>query len=259
MSNGMNVLGLIGQMGYGMSILGLGLAISLALVHLLAGRSKWIAQLPQNLWTSFAGGVSISYIFLNVFPELTEAQTEIEASGNVIVSYFEHHVYLLSLIGLLLFYGLEKVVIKSRAHNKEMTGDNVPEPGIFWTHIAFVAIYNAILGYLFRESAVHGIRECIILFFALGLHFLVNDVGLRHYHRKAYDQIGRWVLAGAIVTGWCVGQVTDFNEAAIAAIWALIAGSIIFNVLKEEMPDSPDSHFGFFTVGLVAYAIILSF
>lgn len=259
MHYGTSLLGLVAQQAeYEVSVLGLALAVSLGLVHVFAGRSAWIAQIPQNLWTSFAGGTSMSYIFLNIFPELAYAQTELEVSENALIDYFEHHVYLLSLVGLSLFYGLEKWVERSRQHNEKMIGKDTPSPGIFWMHIAFISLYNAILGYLFRESAVHGIKDCVILFFALGLHFLVNDVGLRQYHRRAYDQIGRWVLAGAIVAGWCVGQVTSFNEAAIAAIWALVAGGVIFNVLKEEMPDNPDSHFGLFAVGLVFYAIILS-
>ncbi|MEL6940162.1 MAG: hypothetical protein AAFO84_13315 [Cyanobacteria bacterium J06598_1] len=243
----------------GWDFLGLGLTLALAAVHLFAGRSHWLAQVPQNLWTSFAGGISITYIFLDIFPELSDAQLEIEESGSWLVSYFEHHVYLLSLIGLATFYGLEKVAVRSRQKNEAKTGESFTEPGIFWMHIAFFALYNAMLGYLFRESAVHGLLDCVILFFALGLHFLVNDVDLRQHHRRAYDRVGRWILAGAIVVGWCLGQTTRFDEAAIAAVWALIAGGIIFNVLKEEMPENPDSHFGLFTLGAVLYAAILSF
>jgi len=240
------------------NILGLLLAVGLATVHISVGRSQWLAKIPQNLWTSFAGGISITYIFLDIFPELSQAQSEIEESGIALVSYFENHVYLLSLIGLATFYGLEKLAVRSRQHNKATTGKNNTEPSIFWMHITFFALYNGILGYLFRESAVHGIVDCIILFFALGLHLLVNDLDLQHHHQKAYNHIGRWILAGAIVTGWCIGQVTHFNEAAIAAVWALIAGGVIFNVLKEEMPENPDSHFGLFSLGAVIYAIILT-
>ena len=60
------------------------------------------------------------------------------------------------------------------------------------------------------------------------------------------------------MTGWCIGQATHFNEAAIAAVWALIAGGIIYNVLKEEMPENPDSHFGLFALGATVYAAILT-
>jgi predicted enzyme related to lactoylglutathione lyase len=36
-----------------------------------------------------------------------------------------------------------------------------------------------ILGYLLRESEDHCLVACLLLFFALMLHFVVNDVGLR--------------------------------------------------------------------------------
>ncbi|MEM6598629.1 MAG: hypothetical protein AAF635_10720 [Cyanobacteria bacterium P01_C01_bin.69] len=246
--------------------LGLLLAVGLATIHISIGQwlglsrggAQWLAKVPQNLWTSFAGGISISYIFLRVFPELSQAQQEVEESGFALIDYFENHVYLLSLIGLAVFYGLEQLAVRSRQYNKKMTGENTTESGIFWLHITSFAIYNAILGYLFRESAIHGITECIILFFALGLHFLVNDLGLRQHHRQAYDRSGRWLLAGAIMAGWAIGQATHFNEAAIAAIWALVAGGVIFNVLKEERPDNPDSHFGLFAVGAAVYTVILT-
>lgn len=240
------------------NILGFLLAVGLATVHISVGQSRWLTKIPQNLWTSFAGGISIAYIFLDIFPELSHAQNEIEESGIALVAYFENHVYLLSLIGLAAFYGLEKIAVRSRHHNRAMTGENNTESRIFWMHIAFFALYNGLLGYLFRESAVHGIGECIVLFFALGLHLLVNDLDLQHHHRHAYNRVGRWVLAGAIMTGWCIGQATHFNEAAIAVVWALIAGGVIYNVLKEEMPENPDSHFGLFSLGAAVYALILT-
>jgi len=238
-------------------MLGLGLAIALAMVHLFAGRALWLNGVPQRLWGSLAGGISISYIFLDILPELSHAQIELEESGVAIVLYLERHVYLLSLVGLALFYGLEKLAMRSRNRNKATTGEHVTELAVFWTHVGFFAVYNALLGYLFRESAVHGITDCLILFVALGLHFVVNDVGLRKHHKTAYERAGRWILAGAIVTGWVIGQASEVNEAAIATIWALVAGSLILNVLKEELPESHESHFGWFLVGTGVYSAIL--
>ncbi|MGB3789108.1 MAG: hypothetical protein WA949_13940 [Phormidesmis sp.] len=184
------------------NVLGFGLAVGLGMVHILAGRSHGLSRLPQERWASFAGGISIAYVFLNVFPELSQAQADIEDWENWLVVYFENHVYLLSLIGLSLFYGLEKLAVRSRDHNRKMHGKNETEPNVFWFHIIFFAMYNAILGYLFRASAIHGITDCALLFFALGLHFVVNDVALREHHQRAYNRFGRWILAVAIVAGW---------------------------------------------------------
>ena len=53
-------------MEYGMSVLGLVLAVGLAVVHLFAGRLPWVTKIPQKFWISFAGGTSIAYIFLDL-------------------------------------------------------------------------------------------------------------------------------------------------------------------------------------------------
>ncbi|MEO1348646.1 MAG: hypothetical protein AAFW84_07590 [Cyanobacteria bacterium J06635_15] len=238
-------------------MVGLLLAVCLALVHVFASRSRWLTSIPHHWWVSFAGGVSIAYIFLDVFPELSKAQAEVEHTGGLLIDYLENHIYLLALAGLAIFYGLEKLALRSRRHNQKTTGDNATGSGIFWIHITSFAIYNAILGYLLRESENHGLVACLILFIALALHFVVNDVGLREHHKQIYDRFGRWLLAAAILVGWSLGQATHFNTAAVAAIWALVAGGVILNVMKEELPEKQESHFGLFVTGAMIYSAIL--
>lgn len=239
------------------SLLGLLLAIALGLVHIFASRTQFIARIPQRWWISAAGGVSIAYIFLAVFPELGSAQEEVEKSAGHILVYVENHVYILALVGLAIFYGLEKLALCSRVHNDQMQGQDCTQPGVFWLHIMSFAIYNAILGYLLRESAEHGLMACLLLFVVLALHFLVNDVGLRAHHKQTYDRLGRWILAGAIITGWAFGEAFHVDAAAIASIWSLVAGGVILNVLKEELPEEQDNHFGMFVAGATIYSVLL--
>jgi hypothetical protein len=54
-----------------------------------------------------------------------------------------------------------------------------------------------------------------------------------------------------------LGQVFHIEEAALATIWALVAGGIILNVLKEELPPQQDSHFGMFITGAIIYSLLL--
>lgn len=239
------------------NILGLWLAICLALVHIFVSRMQWLNVIPQRYWISIASGVSIAYIFLDIFPELERAQTEFEHSGVFLLDYLEKHVYVLALVGLTLFYGLEKIALRSRQQRQQTHGEDCTPPGIFWLHVISFAIYNGILGYLFHESEDHGLTACLVLFVALALHFLVNDVGLREHHKRSYDQLGRWILAGAIILGWVLGLAFYVNAATIATIWALIAGGIILNVLKEELPEEQESNFGMFLLGVVLYSGVI--
>jgi predicted membrane protein len=75
-------------------------------------------------------------------------------------------------------------------------------------------------------------------FLAMALHFVVNDFGLRENHKHAYHKVGRWILAGAIIVGWVVGVGSELSKAAIALLFAFLAGGVILNVLK--IPNSQD-------------------
>jgi hypothetical protein len=52
----------------------------------------------------------------------------------------------------------------------------------------------------------------LFFFFAMALHFVVNDNGLRENHKESYDRMGRWILAAAIIVGWVIGQGTEIYD-----------------------------------------------
>ena len=68
-------------MNIAVNIVGLALASCLGLVHIFASQTQWLSSVPQRWWVSIAGGVSIAYIFLDILPELSHAQTEIQHSS----------------------------------------------------------------------------------------------------------------------------------------------------------------------------------
>ncbi len=232
--------------------------LCLALLHIFIGKLNWIdSTIPKDRWLSLGGGVSIAYVFLEILPELNQAQLEIESVINNAVLYLEKHVYLLALIGLLIFYGLELLVQHSRQLNREAGREDGSSLGIFWIHIGAFAIYNALIGELLSNTEERGLVNAIILCIALGLHFLINDHSLREHHKAVYDNIGRWVLAAFLVFGWIIGQAVHLDKAAVAAVWAFVAGGIILNALKEELPSLQHSRFWSFALGLGGYTLLL--
>lgn len=90
----------------------------------------------------------------------------------------------------------------------------------------------------------------------MALHFVVNDHGLRENHKHSYDRIGRWLLA-AIILGWAIGHRTEIHQAAIALLFSFLAGGVVLNVLKEELPEERQSNFWAFALGAAIYAALL--
>jgi hypothetical protein len=119
------------------------------------------------------------------------------------------------------------------------------------------ALYNALIGYLMLHREEPGVGSLIFFAFAMGVYFVVNDFGPREDHKGAYDRAGRWVLAAAVLAGWAVGLLLDISEAALAVLFAFLAGGVVMNVLKEELPEERQSRFWAFALGAAIYSAFL--
>ena len=91
----------------------------------------------------------------------------------------------------------------------------------------------------------------------MAMHFIVADQGLCEQFFPAYDQLGRWVLAAAPLVGWLLGVWIDVAPLAVSALFDFLAGGIVLNVLKEELPERRHSHFSAFPLGTGLYAALL--
>ena len=230
------------------------LALGFALVHLLIGRLTFLHAIPRSRWLSAAGGVAVAYVFLHVLPELAEGQRTVREHLAGARALTGRHVYLLALVGLAAFYGLERLIRSARRAGA--TEDTLP-PGLFWLHLTSFALYNVILSYLLlhREDATPA--GLLLYFVAIGLHLVTTDFGLRQDAPAGYDRVARWALSAAVLAGWLLGVRVDVAEPAIAMLFAFLAGGIVLNVLKEELPEERESRFGAFALGAGGYALVL--
>lgn len=233
-------------------------ALLLALIHIYAGKLKFLRKSPRSRWLSLGSGVSVAYVFVHILPDLGEAQEQLQSHVQFIDA-IEHHVYILSLVGMVAFYGLERAADASRERSVRSGGDDATQADVFWLHMVSFSLYNALIGYLLMHREDGGLVSLMVYVFAMALHFIVNDYSLCGDHKHVYDKIGRWILAGAVIFGWVLGTQTTISEAATAVLFAFLAGSIILNVLKEELPQANESKFGMFAAGALGYSGLLLF
>ena len=227
-------------------------ALVIAGVHAVAARVRVSAPLPHRLWLSGAGGVSIAYVFVHVLPELQAGQrafieTELGLGG--LVPYLEHHVYLVALVGFVGYYGVDRLARR---------GDESDESDArFRLHLASFAVYNGLIGYFLVHRIESDVRGLAIFTGAMALHAFVTDAGLDRHYDEAYRRYGRWVLAAAVLAGWAVARAVELHELAIVTLFAFLAGGIVLNVVKEELPEEARSSFTAFAVGAAGYAVLL--
>lgn len=147
----------------------------------------------------------MAYVFVHILPGLGARQRAL-ADGEPAAA-FEHHVELFALVGFGAFYGLEKLAHRSESSETSEATESSrtaatasgtetgTSAGVFWFHIGAFATYNAVIGYLLVHREEGGPANLAFFAVAMALHFLVNDHSLRDHHRRAYDDVGRWVLA----------------------------------------------------------------
>jgi hypothetical protein len=60
-----------------------------------------------------------------------------------------------------------------------------------------------------------------------------------------------------VLAGWALGLAIEVHEAALALIFAFLAGSVVMNVMKEELPEDRAARFAPFFGGTAFYGAVL--
>jgi hypothetical protein len=238
-------------------------AVLLAVVHVFAGKLTFLEGVPRSRWLSAAGGISVAYVFVHLLPDLGEGAEHV-ARALPTASLTRTSTYVVALAGLALFYGLERYTRRDRAGGGIESGGE-GEKGTasstsrraFWISTGAFAVYNVLVGHLLVRGEGGPRRWVVLYVVALALHFVVNDFGLREHHKQRYVRVGRWLLAAAVLTGAVVGLLVDVPRHVLALLAAFLAGGIVLNVLKEELPSDRRSRFWAFCVGAAGYASLL--
>ncbi len=231
-------------------------ALTLAVLHIAARLLTFLDALPRSRWLSLGSGISVAYVFVHLLPELAQIQRELGDFNAGFVPNLERHAWLLALAGLATFYGLEQLA--RRSGTVRNGGDRAATHGaVGWVHLGSYTAYNGIVGYLLADRVQAGATDLVLFTVAMGVHFVVNDHGLREDHGHVYHDYGRWAVGGGTLAGWALSAAMDVSETAIGLLIALLAGGIILNVLKEELPEDRQSRFLPFAGGAAAYTALL--
>ncbi len=234
------------------------LALGLASVHVFSLRLSFLDGIPRNRFLSFAGGMAVAYVIIQILPAIANYQIAFEEfASKSVIGLIKHHLYIVTLISLIIFYGLERYAKISRIKNRNSKGQDQAAPNIFWLHIGPFAFTNLLIGYLLINQNKNGLTPLLLFFLAMAFKFIVDDRGLHDNFKDLYDKEGRWILALAVIIGWVINYFVDIPDVGPGLLQAFIAGAIILNVLKEELPETRESRFWAFALGALSYSALL--
>lgn len=233
--------------------LSLASVVFLSLIHVLADMLRWKRDLPQKYWLSFADGISISYVFLGLLPKIIEGTAAFPTTLGYAAEILKHSPFLPLLIGLVAFYGMERLVEKT-APELEPQVDDSPTGLRVWIHLSSYGLYKAIIGYLIVQ--MNDPISLVIFVLSMAVHFLVVDYRMMAIHKGVYQRIGRWALTVAILAGWIVGATTVISPVLVTLLLSFLAGGIVLVVLEEEFSREHPSSFPAFAIAVILYAAV---
>lgn len=216
----------------------------LAVIHLMSNQPAITNWIWRGNFLSFAAGISFAYVFVDLLPSLEQGQTAIKKVFDNLIPYFDKHAYLIALFGVLFYYGL---------HTASKTKINRD----FWLEMIGYVLFNFFVGASLADSSNPDIQPIILFTVAIGLHYFVHDHNVGEDNELLYQQTCRWVLVVALFGGYLVGYLTHIPDAIGAILMSFIAGGVILNTLRYELPKRQQVGFPYFVFGALLYTALI--
>ena len=228
----------------------------LMLTHAL---SPWFSkQLPGQgkAFISFAGGASVGYVFLEMLPNLVEYNKPIGEyllQNKWLTSFTELSIYIVALVAFLIYYGFD---LFAERYQAEKHDNRI----VYLLHLVMFCIYNLIITYTMSLRTLTGITYTVLFTFAMALHFVLTDRKFNRMYPSRFKHFGRVFLSISLFAGWLLSAIFDpIRVLFVAFMTAFLAGSILLNVFREELPNSDIASFRWFAFGSLLIAVILLF
>jgi hypothetical protein len=226
----------------------------LILFHYL---SPWFANhLPGEgkEFISFSGGVAIAYVFLHMLPDLVEYNKPIGIfliKNQWLTPFTELAIYIVALMGFLIYYGFELIAERYQDLKQNVTL-------VYRLHLLMFCLYNFLITYTMCLLALSSIAATFIFTFAMSLHFVLTDRKFSRLYSTRFNHLGRFILMLALASGWLCSALFDPVNVLVASFMvAFLAGSILLNVFREELPASGLISYCWFSVGTILITLIL--
>lgn len=236
-----------------MPLTSLFVALGFSFIHLSSRHFK-LRLFSVNQFTSFVGGISLAYVFFHLLPTVQAYEHEVMETFHLSSQNASHLIFGSMLLGIVVFYFLELGLKSSRI---KLIKKNAHTSGIFWAHIGSYFLYNFIVGLLLSHHLFESSITALLYLVAIGIHFLTNDWVLRHHFESLYDRYGLNLLVISVLLGWGIGLILTIPHTYIGLLEAFVAGGLVLNALKDELPACRGNGLTSFMTGLILYSGLL--
>ena len=207
---------------------------------------------------SFNAGIAIAYVFMNFLPELSEAsEIFLEHTQDLHRLFSQQWVYGASLLGFVLFYGIEYIVIAKRSPSGSEEAEDPTEKIRFIVTIVAYALYAGLICYLLVDSFEDGYTNEALYTVAMALHFISLRYSLWNEYGDIFGRWGKNILGVSCLVGWMIAIFLPQPVMVVITLLGFVSGGIIMTTMIAELPGEKEGRFLYFFLGAALYAGLL--
>ncbi len=185
---------------------------------------------------SVSAGVSVSYIFLILLPEIY--------TGSITISRI---LFLAILFGFGIFHVIEKYI------RQNFTGPALRKEHRL-VHSLTSFVYFFVVGFLLVKLAEDdGSLSSILLFVPIALHIVIDSLPRRHtkkHHLRALS-------ASSPFLGAILASFVDIGKMGNVILLGAVGGALLYTVVRESLPRDREGKPMYFTTGLLLFTVLI--
>lgn len=188
---------------------------------------------------SFSAGVAISYIILNLFPEIS-SYALIEGK----------RIFFYALFGFVTLNLIEQYVYKGagRLKNASSFHKNI--------HIVYFFFYNFFIGMVLVSFTTKGLTQTMLFFIPFLLYIIVEILPQEF---KFKNNLSKVFYSMAPLFGSLIGVTyKDFAISTFGQLIALVTGTLLYIVIRESLPSDKAEKPLYFIIGVLSYTFIIA-
>jgi hypothetical protein len=211
--------------------------LAMGLGHYFSENTLKLCKKVLGEVTSFAAGISVTYVFMQLFPEFVKRT----------FSVYHPSIFLSILVSFSAFHIIEKYIYQ-----------HSPRKGVFRklsiedTTISF--IYHFIIGILLVELTAKNLVEGALFFFPVFFHTAVHTLPVditKSRNMKIF-------LATATLWGVLTAAYIYTPSMMITTILiGFVIGALLFSVIRHSLPTGREGKPLYFVLGMLIYSMII--
>jgi hypothetical protein len=217
-------------------VVGLILALTLSVVDFLTEGLFSKASPNKMKFISVSAGVSVSYIFLILLPEIYSRSITINRI-----------LFLAVLFGFGIFHIIEKYI------RQNFTGPALRKEHRL-VHSSTSFIYFFVVGFLLvKLSGTNSALASILLFVPIALHIIIDSLPRRHT-KKHYL---RAFSASSPFLGAITASFFDVGTVGNVILLGMVGGALLYTVVRESLPRDREGKPLYFITGLLLFTVLI--